>query len=374
MTDPSHFIEWARKSLVPLSTVSSSAHWDELQPFGEMIGDAAIVALSEAVHCGVEPLEFRNRLLEFLVREKGFTAIAIESGIVESRIIHDYVRDGVGDLDTAVAEGLSWTFDRLPQNRVLIEWMRQFNADTSHRRKINFYGFDVAGSPGIAPVRNGVSVALIKVLAFLRDVDTDAHREFHARLAALMPQLRFSLSCDKEGAGYEALSQSARDALTAIVTELIALVERKESVYAKRSSTAEYGWAHRGAIACRQVDSWLRHVPLEWQAPRVMPERWSSEINFLSAAMDVRDRAQADNLDWIMRQEGPLGKILVFASRYHLSAVSVKAGYRDNNGDESEQQVAGTYLDVVMERDFSQLVIASGLCRMEPVTIRKLMT
>jgi len=50
--------------------------------------------LSEGVHGAAEPLEFRNRVLQYLVEAKAFTAIAIESGIVESRTVHDYVRGG----------------------------------------------------------------------------------------------------------------------------------------------------------------------------------------------------------------------------------------------------------------------------------------
>jgi len=61
---------------------------------GSLIGDASIVALSEAVHGVAEPLRFRNGLLEYLAWEKGFSAIAIESGVLEGRTIDDYVQGG----------------------------------------------------------------------------------------------------------------------------------------------------------------------------------------------------------------------------------------------------------------------------------------
>src|SRR5688572_7394080 len=94
----SHFIKWARASRVPLVTVKTGDTFDDLTAVGRMIGNATVVALSEGVHGGKEPLEFRNRLFQYLVQEKGFTAIAIEaSGIVEGRCLHDYVRSGAGD-------------------------------------------------------------------------------------------------------------------------------------------------------------------------------------------------------------------------------------------------------------------------------------
>src|SRR6185437_3964893 len=56
--------------------------------FGELsqwIGPAAIVAFGEGSHLAREPLEFRNALFRYLVEYKGFTSIAIESGLLESR-------------------------------------------------------------------------------------------------------------------------------------------------------------------------------------------------------------------------------------------------------------------------------------------------
>ena len=142
------FLRWAKESVTPLSIVSRGPHWEGFAPLGKMIGNATVVALSEAVHGAAEPLEFRNRMIEYLVEEKGFTAIAIESGIVESRIVHEYVLGGPGDLSAVLAEGISWTMDQLLQNHALVRWLRRYNADVRLARKVNFYGFDVPGSPG----------------------------------------------------------------------------------------------------------------------------------------------------------------------------------------------------------------------------------
>src|SRR5262245_40806494 len=106
-------MEWARRSLAPLSAVSAGPPWDDLAPLGEMIGEATIVGLSEGVHFAAEPLEFRNRLFQYLVQRKGFTAIAIESGIIEGRIVHEYVRGASGELDAIVSQGITWGFDQL---------------------------------------------------------------------------------------------------------------------------------------------------------------------------------------------------------------------------------------------------------------------
>jgi erythromycin esterase len=281
---------WARQSHVP---------WDDLAALGRMIGDARVVALGEGAHLAAEPLDFRNRLFQYLVQERGFTAIAIESGLVESRVVHDYVQGGPGELQEVMADGFSWTFDRLPQNEALVRWLRQYNA-AGHARKINFYGFDVPGSPGHPSVRRGPETALVEVLKYLERVDAS-----HARGA---------------------------------IEDLITLLERNEGPYIARSSATEFEWAYRAALGARQTGNWFRQLPVTWQAGQSVRFP-SEEATAMSIATDVRDRAQADNIDWILAREGPDARVLVYASRYHVSTAPVSRTWSDH-----KQQVAGTYL------------------------------
>jgi len=310
-----------------------------------MIGDATVVALGEGDHFAAEPMLFRNRVLQYLVQKKGFTAIAIESGIVESRLVHDFVRTGSGHISDVVAQGITWTFDQLPQNEALVRWLRDYNTGPRHERKVNFYGFDVPGSPSNPNVRRGVGTALQEVLKFLERADRESAAAFHPRLDSFLPNLHFDLYSPPTGPGYHRLTQAQRDQLTATIADLVALVQAREAGYSAASAPDEYRWAQRAAIGARQVDSWLRQIPLDWQAT-------AEQLRFLDFASDIRDRAQADNLDWIIKQEGPSGKILVYAHNGHLSTTSVtwlwrpadtSRQFRDATGAYSHQ-VAGTYL------------------------------
>lgn len=344
-------LKWARDSLVTLTTVSAGESWDDLQVLGEVIRGATIVGLSEGVHYAAEPLEFRNRVFEYLVKEEGFTAIAIESGIVESRLVHDYVRGEPGDLRSIMAEGLSWTFDRLPQNESLIRWMRGYNADPRHKSKIDFYGFDVSGSPGNAAANRGVEAALIEALKYLEVVDAAAAARFRGRLGSLLTNLRFDLFHPGKSPGYDSLSQSERDALTGVIGDLLTLLERREAQFMANSSPADYEWACRAAIGARQADSWLRETPVAWRPSSKSFEFPGEHIDFLSAASDVRDRAQADNLEWIVGQQGSAGKILVYASRYHLSTAPLSSAWWSQ-----QHATAGTYL----RRRFGNRLVTIG--------------
>jgi erythromycin esterase len=351
MADRGAFLKWARQSCMPLSGIASSCRQDELRPLGDMVGDATIVCLSEAIHAGAEPLEFRNRVLEYLVKEKGFTAVAIESGIVESRIVHDYVRGVPGELANVMADGFSWTFDRAPQNASLASWLRERNADSRNSRKVNFYGFDVPGSPGNTQAGRGMETALAEALGYLGRVDSPAAEVLHARLDSLLSSLPFDLHRPLHLPGYDSLTQSQRDTLTAAVADLINLLERQEARYTAASTAADYEWACRAAIGARQTDNWLRQIPVEWQRSEKPRALSAGQIDFLSVSHDVRDRAQADNLQWIVSREEPDGKVLVFASRFHLSAAPLKTALW-----ERQQQVAGTYL----RRRFGSRLVTIG--------------
>jgi len=330
------FVNWGKTAMVPLPIVPPAASgWSDLQPLGDMIGAASVVALSEGAHAAAEPLELRNRLFQYLVQEKGFTAIAIESGLVEGKVVHDYVLGGPGELSTVLHQGISWTFDDLPQNGELIRWLRQYNADPQVARKINFYGFDVPGSPGNPKARRGTETALSEVLKYLATADPAAAAGFRKRLDGLLPRVHFDRH-KSDGQSYQAMSVAERDAVTGAINDLVTLLERKEAVYGAAGSANEYEWAYRTAIGARQVDSWLRQMPVGAAA--------SDYGSYRMTAIDVRDRGQADNLDWIIKKEGPQGKVLVFASRYHLSSVPIKSANWMRPGETSIQQVAGTYL------------------------------
>jgi erythromycin esterase len=71
-------------------------------------------------------------------------------------------------------------FDAFAENRELIEWMRQYNADPAHHRKLHFYGIDLSlgGPSGSIPT----PAALFQAVSYLKRVD--------AATGAVRPALR----------------------------------------------------------------------------------------------------------------------------------------------------------------------------------------
>jgi len=310
--DPSHtFIEWAARSHRPVAVTGDGPDLNALRP---MLGRAEVVALSEASHLGKETLAFRNRLFRYLVENLGFTAIAIESGVTEGQLIHDYVLGGEGDLAMLKERGFSWTFGRAPANEELIQWMRTYNDGRPAGHKIHFYGFDVPGSPGNPAPARGVHTALLAALSYLETVEPGLADDFRGRAKAF-------LDLDPKSAleGYGGLSQPQRDEITATIADLGSLMERRELLFAEAGAKSAEAreWAYRHAVGARQTDTWLRRIPFQWKRADGM-SAWFPD------ATEARDRAMAENIAWIREREGPAGKILVFASRFHISNAPVQ--------------------------------------------------
>ena len=321
------FVEWADTALLPVE-VDEVRAWGE--DFDRMLGDATVVAVGESGHGVAEPMLFRNSLFRYLVEAHGFTAIAIESGSVEGRIVHDYVRDGRGEIGDVLAQGINRDFQEFPQNEELVRWMREYNANPSNRRKIAFYGFDMAGWPPSNP--EDTKLALDAAMNYLRTVDSMAAAPIQERIDIIVS----SIYVDWTGGGYSRLSQADRDVVTGTISDLVSLIASNEARYTAASSAEDYQWGYRAAIGARQTDTWLRRIPVGFVRSR-SPRGAADYGAFRGGQDDLRDRFQADNLEWVMQQQGTSGKVLVFASNFHMDANATRP-----NGD--LRDATGTHL------------------------------
>lgn len=304
------FLQWAERSLHTVSNADLDASTKDLRPIEKMIGDAKIVGLSEGIHAAAEPLIFRNRLFKHLVEHLGFNAIAIESGIVESRLLNDYVTQGKGDFDVVLRQGFSNGFDTFRQNGELLRWMREYNARLPPDAvKVQIFGLDVPGSPGNFDSARGPDTALRSALEYLRIVDPEAAAEIQSRVEAFLPVL-------KGINGYGELKESERDALTAATADLVSLMERKRLAYIGKSTKDDFDWGERAAIGARQADTWFRRMPVGWKLEQ--------GLDWTRYAMQVRDRSMADNLDWVRGRLGSHGRVLVFTAVTHLATTAVQ--------------------------------------------------
>src|SRR5207253_4402222 len=166
--------EWIRANAIRLSTTEAGRGFADMQALKPLIGNARIVSLGEATHGTREFFQLKHRMLEFLVIEMGFTVFAIEASMPEGFDVNEYVLTGKGDPAKALAGLYFWTWDT-EEVLDLIRWMRRYNQDSSHTKKVKFFGFDMQVA----------HVAVTNVEVYLQRVDPDEAKVASAILAPL---------------------------------------------------------------------------------------------------------------------------------------------------------------------------------------------
>jgi erythromycin esterase-like protein len=144
-------VDWIRRNAIVFETVEAGHGFRDLQPLKSLIGEARIVALGEPTHGTREVFQMKHRLLEFLVKEMGFTIFSIEANLPEAFRVDDYVARGEGDPRALIRGMYFWTWST-EEVREMVEWMRRHNADPANRKRgyqVRFTGFDVQ-TPDVA--------------------------------------------------------------------------------------------------------------------------------------------------------------------------------------------------------------------------------
>ncbi len=136
--------DWITHEAIPFSVEQPRTFSAAVDKVIASLGDSVeLLGFGEALHGGEDMLILRNRLFQRLVGAHGYSAIAIESSFPRTHIVNEYVAGrGPASYEAVQDTGFSHGFGKLDANRELVEWMRAFNADPSHRVKLQFYGFD----------------------------------------------------------------------------------------------------------------------------------------------------------------------------------------------------------------------------------------
>jgi len=291
----SGFLEWARAHARPLTSLDPASPLDDLGPLRRVVGGARVVGLGESLHDMHQFLTIRHRVLRLLVEEMRFTALALESGLPEARLADDYVAGRSDSLDYDRA--LNYGFGRDRELRDALRWMRAYNADPSHLRKLRVYGLDLPASAGSAlPALDGV-------LAYLGQVDTAEAGRVRLTLLPLAGRAAGS-NWQLAQRRYDSLPPAARDSLTREAEALVTRLDAAQDRYPARSSADQYAWAARLAEVVRQMVASLR-------------------LGFYHPS-NPRDVALAANLRWVLEREGSEGRVLVWAHNAHVQRVPIE--------------------------------------------------
>jgi len=262
---------WLAANAVALEHLGAGHGVDDMVPLSAMIGTARIVGLGEATHGTSEFFQLKHRVLEYAVTKLGFTMFGIEAGQPECRTINEYVATGRGDLRAALIVTLPiWNTEEVV---ALIEWMRAWNADPSHDRKLKFVGFDMQTT----------FFAYRNVVAFLAKVAPDQVATLTKQIAVL-------------GGDIGPLMPEDWARILAELSTIGARFDAHRSDWTERSGAASF------------VDA--RHdITVMEQAARF----------YQTEDEGLRDRSMSDNVDWLLAQEPPGSRIILWAHNGHIA-------------------------------------------------------
>ena len=271
----------------------------ELDPILKILGDASIIGVSEGTHGMIEPFYWRNALIKYLVQKERIGVIALESGLVESRLIYDYVNGDEIDIENALTNGIECGFSRFKQNRELLVWLRNYNSNLEDDQKIHIYGFDI---PGCAPnplLENAMS-GFEYVLNYLKKVNAEKSEKYLTQLNPFNELLRIKDN------GKDSLNHFTDiDSLQWI--ELYSIQEKIESElrtnseeFILKSSQTDYDWAKMAINGAKQNIDFLYAIT-------------HSEIEHAP-----REKGMSENVKWIKEKEKDKS-LLLFAHLAHLS-------------------------------------------------------
>lgn len=273
-------IAWLSDHAIRLRTVEPGRGFDDMRPLADVIGDACIVALGEATHGTREFFQLKHRMLEFLVSEMDFTVFAIEATMPEAFDVNEYVLTGEGDPAKALAGLYFWTWNT-EEVLDLIEWMRLYNADPTHERKVKFYGFDMQFVTRAAKV----------TLDYLRAVDSEQLMVAEPALGAL---------ANPYTDGFVGWSEDRKEAAALAIEQILRRLEDHGSEYIAETDSMSWALARQHAEIVAQYIERMSRIGT-------------------AGGFAVRDSAMAENVRWILEREGPQAKLVLWAHNSHVS-------------------------------------------------------
>src|SRR6266699_3075803 len=303
----------ARRSLVS-NAVDEEAHVLEgktrdYDPLITLVHEARFCLLGEATHGTHEFYRQRAEITKRLIKEKGFTAVAVEADWPDAFRVNRYVR-GLGD-DESADEALSG-FKRFPtwmwRNTVVldfVEWLREYNSSLHiNAAKVGFYGLDLYS----------LYTSIEAVLGYLNKIDPAAAK-----------RARYRYSCfehfgeDTQAYGYAANFGLTESCESDVIEQLIEL-RRQATDYASRDGRVaqdEFFFAEQNARLVLNAERYYRSMF------RGRVESWN-----------LRDQHMAETLGALvthLNTQGQTAKVAVWEHNSHLG--DARATYMADYGE-----------------------------------------
>jgi erythromycin esterase len=264
--------------------------WDDQQDIDALmnrIGDAHYVLLGEASHGTHEYYQWRSRISQRLITEKGFSFIAVEGDWPDCYLLNRYCK-GYADAG-ASAEEVLHSFKRWPtwmwanhEMKELAEWIHAHNSNRPLLERVGFYGLDVYS----------LWESMDAVVRYLRKVDPAAAREARAAYDCFEPYAG-------DANRYAQSAAFIPSACEAAVVKILQLVRQIAPLYAD-----DYEAAFDAEQNARIVVNAERY--------------YRTMIRADAASWNIRDSHMAETVRDLMQRYGSEAKAIIWAHNTHV--------------------------------------------------------
>jgi erythromycin esterase len=265
----------------------------DLNPLLEQIenNNVQYVLLGEASHGTSEFYSWRSEITKRLIKERGFSFIAVEGDWPDCYNVNRYIKGISGSGKSAY--DVLYSFNRWPTwmwaNREiveLIEWLREYNKNLSEEQRVGFYGLDVYS----------LWESMEAVIGYLRKIDPEAVKtaieayhcfepygksvEDYARATAFVPE-----SCEDE------------------IIDMLVHLHGKANQYKSDGLASREGYfnAEQNAIVAKNAELYYRKM-----------------MQGGTATWNIRDTHMMDTLKRLMEFHGKQAKSIVWAHNTHV--------------------------------------------------------
>jgi erythromycin esterase len=265
--------------------LTDAAHLD---PLLDLVGDARVVLLGEATHGTSEFYTWRTEISRRLIREKGFSFIAVEGDWPDCYRVNRYVK--AYPESGRSAEEVLHAFERWPtwmwanlEVVALCRWLREHNELVPRDRRVGFYGLDVYS----------LWESMHEVVRYLESVDPAAARDARRAYRCFEPY----------GERAEAYARATALVPTSCENEAVAMLRllRERAVAYREDGPESFFSAEQNALVARNAELYYRTM-----------------VRGGAASWNVRDHHMVETLERLMALHGPSARAIVWEHNTHV--------------------------------------------------------
>lgn len=280
---PDAIRDWVKSAASPIRSISAQANDDfaDLAAFGNAIGDARVVSITEIAHGDANAFELMNRQVQYLHQKKGFDVLIMESAMFDAEAIWRSAMTKNASVADLAAGRLFFMYSKTDSGRKVLHYIDQ---QKTSARPLIFTGQDIPAG-GDASIKE---IAPALQLFLQNRKSTIPQQSNWSQFANIAQQAAALTSADID-----------KSVFYTVADQIKAEICSDPTIAATQRETA--GWwclQVKGLVAAAQRQTTLTKTGL--------PPRY-----------DPRETQMATNALWTIQQMYPNKKIIIWSNEVH---------------------------------------------------------